>query len=98
MRRAIVVAVAALLALPVAASAQSTPDAVVLVSGFTSSTPFTSSAPSCATATDAFATIGPALRAAGYAVSTAPAALGGAAALPAPCTSPGEAVPPSQAV
>jgi triacylglycerol lipase len=87
----------ALLALPPTALAA---PAVVLISGFDTTTPFTTPAASCAAVAGPTwgASTGPAasLRAAGEAVFTAPVATGG---LPGqPCTGPGGAVPPPQDV
>lgn len=80
-------------AAPVAGSA------VVFVSGFTTTTPFTSSAPQCAGQegpTWGAPTGAPAqLRAAGYAVFTAPVGNHGRGA--APCVAPGQPTPPSTA-
>jgi triacylglycerol lipase len=99
-RGAVVVAavMAVLLAAPAIAAAS---PAVVLVSGFNTATPFTASAASCAgregptwsSATGAAAQ----LRAAGFAVFTAPVATAGGPS-GAPCTGPGGATPPSEDV
>jgi len=73
----------------------------VLVSGFTTSTPFSTPAPSClGNEGDTWSvSIAPVLKAAGFAVFTAPEGPnsdGGAAGnAPAPCLGPGQAAPPS---
>ncbi|HEY8581785.1 MAG TPA: hypothetical protein VIL49_02525, partial [Capillimicrobium sp.] len=91
---AALVTTAAALAAPAAAAAS---PAVVLVSGFDTATPFTTSDPSCAgqegnTWGNAS---GPAaaLKGAGLTVFTAPVAQGGGQ-VPAPCLGPGQAAPP----
>ncbi len=87
--------VAGVLVLPATALASS---AVVLVSGFDTTTPFSVPAASCATKAGPTwsAPTGPAasLRAAGEAVFTAPIANSGGSPGP-PCTEPGGAVPPA---
>jgi triacylglycerol lipase len=82
------------LALAAPASAS---NAVVLVSGFTTSTPFTTSAPSCTGKEGSTwgINVAPALKAAGVTVFTAPEADGKNA--PAPCVGSGQAAPPSSA-
>ncbi|MDO8210251.1 triacylglycerol lipase [Conexibacter sp. CPCC 206217] len=87
-------------AAPSLAAAAPAPDsAVVFVSGFTTTTPFTSSAPQCAGQegpTWGAPTGAPEqLRAAGYAVFTAP--VGNHGKVTAPCTAPGQPVPPGSA-
>lgn len=99
MRRgsALLLALAALAALPAGAAAQGSAEAVVLMSGFDSSTPFSTPAAACAGQEGAFSTaIAPALRAAGIAVFTAPAVPAGKA-LPAPCVGAGQTLPPASA-
>jgi triacylglycerol lipase len=90
-----VLAVVFALAMPATALASS---AVVLVSGFNTTTPFTVPLASCATQAGPTwgAATGPAasLRAAGEQVFTAPIANGGGSPGP-PCTAPGGAVPPA---
>ncbi|HST38695.1 MAG TPA: hypothetical protein VLK58_04265 [Conexibacter sp.] len=93
-------AVIALAAAPSLATAAPAPgSAVVFVSGFTTTTPFTSSAPQCAGQegpTWSAPTGAPALlRAAGYAVFTAP--IGNHGETAAPCVAPGQPVPSSSA-
>src|SRR4051812_25746019 len=87
---------AAVLALVAAAPASAT-NAVVLVSGFTTSTPFSTSAPSCAGQEGSTwsVNVAPALKAAGQTVFTAPEGEGAKA--PAPCAGQGQAVPPASA-
>ena len=101
---AALIAIAALCALsaPKPAEAASTyPDAVLLVSGFQTETPFTSPSPTCAGKMgDTFGImngIGPALRAAGYNVFTAPETKIGDK-VPASCTAEGDPVPGSNMV
>ena len=94
-RVAVCVLVAAVASALAAAPAASAADAVVLVSGFTSANPFTTSAPECAGMEgEAWATIAPTLKAAGLTVFTAPEGPG--AAPPAPCSG-GRPLPPSDA-
>ena len=86
---------------PTALAQTATAPAVVLVSGFTTQTPFSTSAAGCAGKEGP--TWGPpgivasTLKAAGLNVFTAPIANGGGAP-PAPCTGPGQATPPQSAV
>ncbi len=93
------VLLAAAAAPSLAAAAPAPGSAVVFVSGFTTTTPFTSSAPQCAGQegpTWGAPTGAPAqLRAAGYAVFTAPVGNHGRTA--APCAAPGQPLPPSTA-
>jgi triacylglycerol lipase len=94
-RVAVCVVVAAVASALVAAPTASAADAVVLVSGFTSSNPFTTSAPECAgTEGEAWTTVAPTLKAAGLTVFTAPEGPG--ATPPAPCSG-GGPLPPSDA-
>ena len=89
----LVVTLLALLAPAGAAAAQGGTSAVVMVSGFLSSNPFTSSSPSCAGQEgQTFTTIGPALRAAGRQVFSPPQGPGGQP--PAPCAAEGQPLPP----
>ncbi|MDR9371160.1 alpha/beta hydrolase [Conexibacter sp. JD483] len=94
---AAVFAAAAVPSLSVAAPAAGS--AVVFVSGFTTTTPFTSSAPQCAgqegPTWDAPTGAPALLRAAGYAVFTAP--VGNHGRTTAPCVAPAQPVPPSTA-
>lgn len=94
---AVVLAAAVAPSLAVAAPAPGS--AVAFVSGFTTTTPFTSSAPQCAGqegSTWGAPTGAPALlRAAGYAVFTAP--VGNHGRVAAPCAAPGQPVPPGSA-
>ena len=70
---ALCVLVAAVASALAAAPAASAADAVVLVSGFTSTNPFTTSAPECAGMEgEAWTTAAPTLKAAGLIVFTAP--------------------------
>ncbi|MGK2932503.1 MAG: hypothetical protein ACSLFD_07015 [Solirubrobacterales bacterium] len=97
-------AIATLLAMtaPNPAEAASTyPDAVLLVSGFQTETAFTSPSPTCAgrmgSTFGIMNGIGPALRAAGYDVFTAPETKIGDK-VPTPCTAEGDPVPASNMV
>lgn len=96
---AVLAAAAAVAAPSLAVAAPAPGSAVVFVSGFTTTTPFTSSAPQCAGQegpTWGAPTGAPEqLRAAGYAVFTAP--VGNHGAVAAPCSAPGQPVPPSTA-
>src|SRR3954471_20856979 len=91
------VAAVLVLALAFAAAPASASNAVVLVSGFTTSTPFTTSDPSCLgkEGTTWSPNVAPTLKKAGLTVFTAPEADGKNA--PAPCVGSGQATPPSTA-
>jgi len=97
------IAIAALFAMtaPRAADASTYPDAVLLVSGFQTETAFTSPSPACAGRMGSTFGIqngiGPALRAAGYNVFTAPETKIGDR-VPTPCTAEGDPVPASNMV
>jgi triacylglycerol lipase len=94
-RVALCVLVAAVASTLAAAPAASAADVVVLVSGFTSSNPFTTSAPECeGTEGEAWTTVAPTLKAAGLTVFTAPGGPG--ATPPAPCSG-GGPLPPVDA-
>jgi len=88
--------VAAVLSLATAGAAQAT-NAVVLVSGFTTSTPFSTSDPSCkGKEGDTWSVnVAPALKQANLTVFTAPEGEGAKA--PAPCVGPGQKAPPASA-
>jgi triacylglycerol lipase len=89
------IALAAVASALVTAPAATAADAVVLVSGFTSSNPFTTAASECAGMEgEAWTTAAPTLKAAGLTVFTAPEGPGGAP--PAPCSG-GGPLPPSDA-
>src|SRR5215213_2957538 len=87
---------AAVLGLAAAAPA-SAADAVVLVSGFTTSTPFSTSAAACAGQEGSTwsPNVAPALKGAGLLVFTAPEGEGAKA--PAPCVGAGQPAPPASA-
>lgn len=83
--------------LPATASAQANGEAVILVSGFTSTSPFTTTVPECAGQEGGTfsPTVAPTLKAAGLQVFTAPESPRGAP--PANCTGPGQPTPPADA-
>ena len=89
--------VAAVLLAAAAPTSAEAANAVVLVSGFTTSTPFSTSAPACAGKEGSTwsPSVAPALKVAGQLVFTAPEAEGAKA--PAPCVGSGQAAPPASA-